>query len=295
MDEHCCRGCTDETSCFGSHCKCQISEETSHLTVYRLRGCMKSGTLWFDSTVRSLVDLIVCQIPGFTCTSDPEKRTLAVTDVHNRTVWEWGADDAHRHKPKLEKDEGNLVIIRDIRSIVVSAHFWWAKKELPPDTKVTNQTASRFLQESLDFMNFFLNEMCTNDKHALFIHYEDLKLDPHRTVRVIAEYLGLYRFGRITSEVLEKVVRLNSVDNLKKMENERKLFGTQRPQGGSRSHIRSGTVDGWRKNFDDEILEYVEMELCRHRVMSRYLPVERCQEVIDLFFYCLLVYLLIIY
>lgn len=240
---------------------------------------MKSGTLWFDSTVRSLVDKIVCSQPFMNCTSDPELRFLDVIDMrNNQTVWRWGADDQHRHKPRLEKDEGNLVIIRDIRSIIVSAHFWWAKKELPPDAKVTNQTADRFLKESLDFMNFFLNEMCSRDKHALFIHYEDLKQDSLRTVRVMAEYLGLYRFGRITTDILEQVIQANSVENLKKKEDERLLYGTQRPKGGTRAHIRSGTVDGWRINYDGDVLEYVESELCRHRVMSRYLSREYCEE-----------------
>ena len=88
--------------------------------------------------------------------------------------------------------------------------------------------------------------------NILFIKYEDMKVDPHTTVRMIADFIGL---RDATEGVIENAVQRSSFASMKKdnSSNYSWKIGPDKllTKPGS-AFIRKGEVGNWKQYFSDE-------------------------------------------
>ncbi|GAB4365668.1 MAG: sulfotransferase domain-containing protein [Methylohalobius crimeensis] len=166
-----------------------------------------------------------------------------------------------------------ILLVRDPRDVAVSQFFQW-KYRMRPAKKILNQypphdsDISLFdfvmyetagLPKIIDFLNLWAEEMPKLDD-LLLVRYEDLRSDTAGQMRRITDFLETPG----TEEEIRDAVEYASVDNMRKLEQEKKfwLSGSRMvPKDKANPHsykVRRAKVGGWRDYFDDEQVARIE-------------------------------------
>jgi len=77
---------------------------------------------------------------------------------------------------------------------------------------------------------------------ALWLQFEDLKLNPREKIREIAAFLDL----NASDELIDKVVEYSSLSEMKKQAEER---------GGDAEHLRKGEIGDWINHFSPSMAQ----------------------------------------
>jgi hypothetical protein len=164
--------------------------------------------------------------------------------------------DYYRHKVVL--------LVRDPRDVAVSQFFQW-KFRMRPGKKDLNlypehgseislyDFVRRELPRIIDFLNLWAQEL-PKLRELLLVRYEDLRADPVGELNRITHFLGTPG----TSAELEDAVAFASVENMRKLEEERKfwLSGSRlvpKDKSNPNSYkVRRAKVGGWRDYFTED-------------------------------------------
>ncbi|HHH35446.1 MAG TPA: sulfotransferase [Gammaproteobacteria bacterium] len=166
-----------------------------------------------------------------------------------------------------------ILLVRDPRDVAVSQFFQW-KYRMRPRKKRLNQyplhgeevslydfimNPDAGLPKIIDFMNLWAREMSRMD-NVLVVRYEDMRANTVAVLRRIVEFIGTPG----TDEQLREAVRFASVENMKKLEQQKTfwLSGTRMVPKDRKNpdsyKVRRAKVGGYRDYFEDREIETIE-------------------------------------
>ena len=170
-------------------------------------------------------------------------------------------------------DKKVVLLARDPRDVAVSQFFQW-KFRMKPNKKSLNQypgqgqDVSMFdfvmdpgsgLPKIMEFMNRWAQES-PRISRFLLLRYEDLKANPHETLKRLLEFMGT----PATDEQIAEAVEFASFENMKKMEQQRTFWlsgGRLLPKDRSNPDsykVRRAKVGGYRDYFGDGEVERID-------------------------------------
>ncbi len=165
-----------------------------------------------------------------------------------------------------------VLLVRDPRDVAVSQFFQW-KFRMKPEKKVLNEYPTQNqdvpifdfvmdpgagLPKIMDFMNLWAEEI-PHLKRFLLVRYEDLKTDPHQTLKDVLDFMDT----PATDEQIAEAVDFASYDNMKQMEQQRTFWlsgGRLVPKDRNNPDsykVRRAKVGGYRDYFRDDELERI--------------------------------------
>ena len=141
-------------------------------------------------------------------------------------------------------------IVRDPRSVVVSCwHYWRMRGRISEDTSLSDYVG--IFTDSIDIHGGWLRHTLSWYKcregtpHYMFIRYEDIKSNPNRSLRLMADFLGIEHHDQSIS----KSVELSRLDNLKQIENANSIV--KKKGNKNERFFREGTTQGWSRELTD--------------------------------------------
>ena len=169
-----------------------------------------------------------------------------------------------------------VLLVRDPRDVVVSQYFQWKhrmrpwKKRLnryPADGSDINEyqfalDENAGLPKIVDFFNLWATEAAKIDQ-LLVVRYEDMRKDTAEVLGQILSFIGT----PASPEEKQEVVSFSSMENMKKMEQERTfwLSGSRMVPGDRKNpdsyKVRRGKVGGFSDYFDKDQVNNIEQLL----------------------------------
>jgi hypothetical protein len=287
----CCSDCSTPGTCFGAKCEC-LSNVASRLAtrgdglegVY-LRGLVKSGTSYMDRICRLLVMNLTLS-PEFVVAEEPE-RTYAIRRSDGTRVFFYSSENNYRHPFKkwglnsLPERHASLVVLRDPRDVAVSRHFFYLDKNNPvartKDSTVIPGEVEECVKRGSFFAYHFQQLLCTNAENVHIVRYEDVLSKPSLHIALLAEMMGLSRFGTVTPGHLRFVEDSVSMRSMRASESKNDMNGVVRfdlPANSTARHIRQGKAGEFAKNMISEDIDLSREMMCgdamQHGYRSRY-------------------------
>jgi hypothetical protein len=145
-----------------------------------------------------------------------------------------------------------LYLVRDPRDVVVSYYHHDLRRRLIAEGYPLEQYVGRFLAGRLDPYGSWQEHVGSwlgareHDPAFLLLRYEDLSAAPQRGLRRIAEFLGLCPSDAEIALACER----SSFEAMRKLERfQAETAKTLSPVRVQQPFVRSGTVDGWRREL----------------------------------------------
>ncbi|HFD80655.1 MAG TPA: sulfotransferase [Gammaproteobacteria bacterium] len=172
-----------------------------------------------------------------------------------------------------------VLLVRDPRDVAVSQFFQW-KYRMRPHKKLLNEYPPHGADISIfdfvmdkkagvprivEFFNGWARSMPNLDD-LLVIRYEDMRRDPHATMKKVLEFVGTPG----TDDEIRQAVDFAAYDNMKKMEEKKffRLSGARVKAGDQKNpdsfKVRRGKVGGYRDYFDDQQLAVIDGYVREH-------------------------------
>ena len=218
-------------------------------------GYPKSGNTWVQNLLASI-------IYGIDARFLPDSLVHSlVSDVHYKKYYMRFLEQAFfktHHLPRKEYKKV-IYIIRDPRDVMAS--YFAMQKTLVPECNLKDM----IIQGKHIFpckWHVHVNAWMKNPYKAeiLLLKYEDLKTDALKELMRICDFIGIQR----PSDLLERAVKSNSIENMKIRENEFGMIGpigVERRKGNKDAiFFRKGQVGSYKNEIPFELIQHMESE-----------------------------------
>jgi hypothetical protein len=153
-----------------------------------------------------------------------------------------------------------VIVSRNPYDTCVSAYYFFAKPKGCP----FEAYALAWLEGAVEYGNYFdwmkgwYEEYKKYPERILWIRYEDLKKDPFRETKRVAEFID----AKSDEPFIQQVVDLSSFDSMQHQAQEK---------GGDFNHLRKGIVGDWKNHFSEELYDLfktrVDKEMESYRII----------------------------
>jgi hypothetical protein len=177
----------------------------------------------------------------------------------------------HRHTPPSLRSGGRLVfthdlptrnaapsivyLVRDPRSVVLSEYRWQQRRRVAPGP------FDRFVRDFVDgrtnawgswdaHVTAWLASPAAETDRCLVVRFEDLRADPERQVRALANFLGI----DASDAAIERAVENNRLERMREKEDGGVILADSR---NDVRFVASGAVDAWQQQLDPELAENI--------------------------------------
>jgi hypothetical protein len=189
--------------------------------------------------------------------------------------WEGIVGELFEAQSSLLKGKKTLFVARHPGDIVVSWYIQFTKRtkrfkrellEWEAEEPIDRESISReaFIRHPdfglpwlIRYHNFWAGQL-KNREDALIIRYEDLRHEPARTLRQIAEFIG----EDFSDEEIEKTVAFGDFDNMRKLEQanyfQNNSLKLRNPDDPEMRKVRRARVGGYRDDLDADLRHWVD-------------------------------------
>lgn len=155
-----------------------------------------------------------------------------------------------------------IFLCRDPKDVLVSFYFHTEKRA---NKKAFEGNISEFIRSRrfgitklIEYYNvWYKNQEVPED--FLLIKYEDLHRDPHKTMKLVLEFIGV---NDIETEIIDDAVKFSSFSNMKKMEKNKEIKYKNMQPGNVNDDesykVRKGKVSGYLDYLSQEDIQYID-------------------------------------
>ena len=175
---------------------------------------------------------------------------------------------------KLENTLGVIHIVRDPRNVITSLKNHYSKKNylealdfisdplhcIDVENKShKNIDKTMILNTLISSWNNHYNSWKNFSKNYILIRYEDLEENPKKTFRKLTDYLKINLKLEIDTEKIDKIVELNSFENLKKIELSKGFKEAAINENNKKKEFfHLGPMNKWKNLLSTDIITKIE-------------------------------------
>ena len=159
-----------------------------------------------------------------------------------------------------------IFLCREPKDVMVSSYFHTTKRHgyhFKGGISEFIRTREHGIEKLVDFYKLWYKNR-TVPKDFLVIKYEDLKADPHQTLKTVLDFIGIQG---IEAETIDKAVEFASFNNMKKLEkNKSTKYKVLQPgdKNDSESYkVRKGKVGGYTEYLNQADIDYIDRTIAR--------------------------------
>ena len=173
-------------------------------------------------------------------------------------------DGAHRktanelcEDKKSYLDRSVIFLCRDPRDVIVSNYYHMTYRAKSNNLPMP-QFVRNFFPGIIKFYNIWADQLFP---HFLLVRYEDLRVNTHKQINRILDYLGL--LGNIDDNLIEQAISYCDIKEMAKYEAENKFNSAvlSNPGDTMAAKVRNGKVSGYKAEFDLELQNWCLAEL----------------------------------
>jgi hypothetical protein len=193
-------------------------------------------------------DIVVNQLHLKPVRGDAELASEAVPHAYK---WDW--------RVPLDPGDRIVLIIRDVRDVIVSAHFYWQRETLleSVDAVTLGQHPLQVHGPWARWVGDWLSVLPESADCVTVVKYEQLNRDPVGVLRLLVGALQIPGAPELAKSDVEAAVAAQSFDaKVKQIEDD----GDDRPYGKTIQlrNLRKGVVGDWRNHFTQSLAQLVE-------------------------------------
>ena len=175
---------------------------------------------------------------------------------------------------KLENTLGVIHIVRDPRNVITSLKNHYSKKNylealdfisdplhcIDVENKShKNIDKTMILNTLISSWNNHYNSWKNFSKNYILIRYEDLEENPKETFRKLTDYLKINLKLEIDTEKIDKIIELNSFENLKKIELSKGFKEAAINENNKKKEFfHLGPMNKWKNLLSNDIITKIE-------------------------------------
>ena len=175
---------------------------------------------------------------------------------------------------ELENTLGVIHVVRDPRNIITSLKNHYSKKNylealdfisdplhcIDVENKSHKYIDKKMILNTLiSSWNNHYNSWKNFSKNYLLIKYEDLEENPKKTFKKLTDYLKINLKFEIDTEKIDKIIELNSFENLKKIELSKGFKEAAVNENNSKKEFfHLGPMNKWKNLLSNDIITKIE-------------------------------------
>jgi len=163
------------------------------------------------------------------------------------------------HETFCDNDRRIIYAVRDPRSVAVSEYQWQQRMGLDPGS--LGHFVAEFVKGRSNpwgawdrHVSYWLNSEAAARGHLHLVKFEDLRKDPESILTGILRFLD----RDINDETISRVVQNNSVERMRRKEDEARTRGWRTSARSDIRFVNTGNPAGWANTLSDEQVKAIE-------------------------------------